>query len=173
MEAHVSDVLGRDPKALEKVIAASIRMKAEVVNQDERRERTAHDFELRAHGGARTGADKPATKCCCTAKRWGGAWWLRFTWPGSGERSTAGRRSGLENLVYLYGPLPPLKLKANKVVAATFGDKKNVGGVRRFVLPLGIGDAGGGGRRDGGRAGEGGGVYADAGREAVVSKSAS
>jgi 3-dehydroquinate synthase len=27
-------------------------------------------------------------------------------------------------------------------LAATGGDKKNVGGVRRFVLPLGIGDAG-------------------------------
>ena len=31
---------------------------------------------------------------------------------------------------------------AAKVVAATGGDKKNVGGVRRFVLPIGIGDAG-------------------------------
>jgi 3-dehydroquinate synthase len=48
----------------------------------------------------------------------------------------------LENLIHLYGPLPALKLKASKVVAATGGDKKNVGGVRRFVLPLGIGDAG-------------------------------
>jgi 3-dehydroquinate synthase len=28
------------------------------------------------------------------------------------------------------------------VIAATGGDKKNVGGVRRFVLPIGIGDAG-------------------------------
>src|ERR1035437_8147917 len=36
MEEHVNDVLGRDPKALEKVIAASIRMKAGVVNKDER-----------------------------------------------------------------------------------------------------------------------------------------
>jgi 3-dehydroquinate synthase len=27
------------------------------------------------------------------------------------------------------------------VVAATSGDKKNIGGVRRFVLPVGIGDA--------------------------------
>jgi 3-dehydroquinate synthase len=35
-----------------------------------------------------------------------------------------------------------LKLKTSAVVAATGGDKKNVGGVRRFVLPLGIGDAG-------------------------------
>jgi 3-dehydroquinate synthase len=35
-----------------------------------------------------------------------------------------------------------LKLKAARVVAVTGGDKKNVGGVRRFVLPVGIGDAG-------------------------------
>jgi 3-dehydroquinate synthase len=48
----------------------------------------------------------------------------------------------LESLIHLYGPLPPLKLRAAKVVAATGGDKKNLGGVRRFVLPLGIGDAG-------------------------------
>jgi 3-dehydroquinate synthase len=38
--------------------------------------------------------------------------------------------------------LPPLKLRPAKVIAATGSDKKNVGGVRRFVLPLGIGDAG-------------------------------
>ena len=36
MEEHVDEVLRRDPKALEKVIAASIRMKADVVNRDER-----------------------------------------------------------------------------------------------------------------------------------------
>ena len=41
-----------------------------------------------------------------------------------------------------YGPLPPLKLRAGKILAATGSDKKNVGGVRRFVLPIGIGDAG-------------------------------
>ena len=38
--------------------------------------------------------------------------------------------------------MPPLKLRAAKLVAATGADKKNVGGVRRFVLPVGIGDAG-------------------------------
>ena len=36
MEEHADEVLGRDAKALEKVIAASIRMKAGVVNRDER-----------------------------------------------------------------------------------------------------------------------------------------
>jgi len=44
-------------------------------------------------------------------------------------------------LIHLYGPLPPLKLRVSKVVAATGSDKKNVGGIRRFVLPVGIGDA--------------------------------
>jgi 3-dehydroquinate synthase len=48
----------------------------------------------------------------------------------------------LESLIHLYGPLPALKLRTARVVAATGGDKKNLGGVRRFVLPLGIGDAG-------------------------------
>jgi 3-dehydroquinate synthase len=48
----------------------------------------------------------------------------------------------LESLIHRYGPLPPLKLRAAKVIAATGGDKKNVGGVKRFVLPIGIGDAG-------------------------------
>jgi 3-dehydroquinate synthase len=47
----------------------------------------------------------------------------------------------MESLIYRYGPLPPLKLRAGKLVAATGADKKNVGGVRRFVLPVGIGDA--------------------------------
>jgi 3-dehydroquinate synthase len=36
MEENAGDVLARDPKALEKVIAASIRIKATVVNKDER-----------------------------------------------------------------------------------------------------------------------------------------
>jgi 3-dehydroquinate synthase len=48
----------------------------------------------------------------------------------------------LERLIHLYGPLPQLKLHAARVLAATGTDKKNVGGVRRFVLPVGIGDAG-------------------------------
>ena len=42
-------------------------------------------------------------------------------------------RYGIET-VYVRGPA--------RVIAATGADKKNIGGVRRFVLPLGIGDAG-------------------------------
>jgi 3-dehydroquinate synthase len=60
------------------------------------------------------------------------------------ERGTISRAqfSRLEKLIHLYGPLPVLKLRVPKVVGATEGDKKNIGGVTRFVLPVGIGDAG-------------------------------
>ena len=54
---------------------------------------------------------------------------------------TSRQAERMESLIYLYGPLPPLKVRAAKLVAATGADKKNVGGVRRFVLPLGIGEA--------------------------------
>jgi 3-dehydroquinate synthase len=47
----------------------------------------------------------------------------------------------LMRLIYLYGPLPPLKLNAQKLVDATAKDKKHLGTKRRFVLPVGIGDA--------------------------------
>jgi 3-dehydroquinate synthase len=47
----------------------------------------------------------------------------------------------LMRLVYLYGPLPALKLNAQKLVDATAKDKKHLGNVRRFVLPVGVGDA--------------------------------
>jgi 3-dehydroquinate synthase len=55
---------------------------------------------------------------------------------------TGAQAARLEKLIHLYGPLPALKARAAKLVAATGGDKKNIGGVRRFVLPAGIGDAG-------------------------------
>jgi 3-dehydroquinate synthase len=55
---------------------------------------------------------------------------------------TGSQMERMEKLIYRYGPLPKLKVSAGRVLAATGSDKKNVGGVRRFVLPIGIGDAG-------------------------------
>jgi 3-dehydroquinate synthase len=141
MEEHADDVLGRDPKALEKVIAASIRMKADVVNSDERESglRMILNFGHTV-GHALEQATGYKTLLHGEAVGWGMVSALCI----ARERGTISRAqfSRLENLVHLYGPLPALKLKTSKVVAATSGDKKNVGGVRRFVLPLGIGDAG-------------------------------
>ena len=55
---------------------------------------------------------------------------------------TGAQASRIENLIHLYGPLPPLDLRPSRLIAASGSDKKNVGGVRRFVVPIGIGDAG-------------------------------
>jgi 3-dehydroquinate synthase len=141
MEEHSDEVLGRDPKALEKVIAASIRMKAGVVNKDERENGLRMILNLgHTVGHALEQATGYKTLLHGEAVAWGmvAALYLarkRGTITGS-------QFERLESLIHLYGPLPPLKVKAKKVVAATGGDKKNVGGVRRFVLPIGIGDAG-------------------------------
>jgi 3-dehydroquinate synthase len=141
MEEHAVDVLHRDPKALEKVIAASIRMKAGVVNKDEREtglrmilnlgHTVGHALEQATHYKALLHGE---------AVGWGMVAALYL----ARQRGTISTRQfdRLESLIHLYGPLPALKLRTARVVAATGGDKKNLGGVRRFVLPLGIGDAG-------------------------------
>jgi 3-dehydroquinate synthase len=141
MEEHASDVLGRNPKALEKVIAASIRMKAGVVHLDEREcgLRMILNFGHTV-GHALEQATGYKTLLHGEAVGWGMVAALYLAC----ERGTISRTqfSRLEKLIHLYGPLPELKLRKAKVAAATGGDKKNVGGVRRFVLPVGIGDAG-------------------------------
>jgi 3-dehydroquinate synthase len=141
MEDHVDEVMGRDTKALEKVIVASIRIKAGVVSRDERETGLRMILNLgHTVGHALEQATGYTSLLHGEAIGWGmiAALYLarkRGTISGS-------QFERLEGLIHLYGPLPALKLKAKKIVAATGGDKKNVGGVRRFVLPIGIGDAG-------------------------------
>ncbi|MGD0801864.1 MAG: 3-dehydroquinate synthase [Terracidiphilus sp.] len=141
MEEHASDVLGRDSKSLEKVIAASIRMKAGVVNSDERE----NGLRMILNFGHTVGhAIEQATHYKSLLHGEAVGWGMVAALHLARERRTISRAQfeRLENLIHLYGPLPALKLRAAKVAAATGGDKKNVGGVRRFVLPVGIGDAG-------------------------------
>jgi 3-dehydroquinate synthase len=141
MEEHADDVLRRDPKALEKVIAVSIRMKAGVVNKDERENGLRMILNLgHTVGHALEQATAYKTLLHGEAVGWGMIAALYL----ARKRGTISNQQfdRLERLIHLYGPLPPLKLKVKRIVAATGGDKKNVGGVRRFVLPVGIGDAG-------------------------------
>ena len=141
MEEHADAVLAQDPKALEKVIAASIRMKAGVVNKDERESGLRMILNLgHTVGHALEQVTRYKAMLHGEAVGWGMIAALYL----ARQRGTitASQMQRMESLVYLYGPLPALKLRADKVVAATGSDKKNVGGVRRFVLPVGIGDAG-------------------------------
>ena len=141
LEEHGDDVLRRDPKALEKVIAASIRMKADVVNKDERES----GLRMILNFGHTIGhAIEQATRYKVLLHGEAVGWGMVAALYLARQRGmiTTRQAERMESLIYLYGPLPPLKLRAAKLVAATGADKKNVGGVRRFVLPVGIGDAG-------------------------------
>ena len=141
MEENVNEVLGREPKALEKVIAASIRMKAGVVNRDERENGLRMILNLgHTVGHAIEQVTRYKVLLHGEAVGWG---MIAALFVAHRRRSITGAQAArLENLIHLYGPLPSLKLSTRKLAAATGGDKKNVGGVRRFVLPIGVGDAG-------------------------------
>jgi 3-dehydroquinate synthase len=141
MEHHAEEILGREPRALERVIAASVRMKADVVHRDEREGglRMILNFGHTV-GHALEQATHYKTLLHGEAVGWGMVAALAVACR-RGTISPA-EMERLENLIYLYGPLPKLSLSPARVLAATASDKKNVGGVRRFVLPVGIGDAG-------------------------------
>jgi 3-dehydroquinate synthase len=141
LEEHSDRVLARDPKALERVIAASIRVKASVVNKDERES----GLRMILNFGHTVGhALETVTRYKAMLHGEAVAWGMVAALSLARHRGTitASQMDRLERLIYCYGPLPALKLRAKKIVAATSADKKNVGGVRRFVLPIGIGDAG-------------------------------
>lgn len=141
MEENVDAVLGRDPKALEKVIAASIRMKAAVVNRDERENGLRMILNLgHTVGHAIEQATRYKALLHGEAVGWG---MIASLYVAHRRKSITGAQAArVENLIHAYGPLPALNLRTPRVIAATGSDKKNVGGVRRFVLPIGIGDAG-------------------------------
>jgi 3-dehydroquinate synthase len=141
LEERGDDVLRRDPRALEKVIAASIRMKADVVNKDERES----GLRMILNFGHTIGhAIEQATRYKVLLHGEAVGWGMVAALYLARQRGmiTTRQAERMESLIYRYGPLPPLKLRAAKLVASTGADKKNVGGVRRFVLPVGIGDAG-------------------------------
>ena len=141
MEEHAQAVLARDPKALERVIASSIRMKAGVVNKDERES----GLRMILNFGHTVGhALEQATRYKAMLHGEAVGWGMIAALSLARRRGAiaAGQMERLQRLIHAYGPLPTLKVRAGQVVRATGSDKKNVGGVRRFVLPIGVGDAG-------------------------------
>lgn len=141
MEENARKILARDSKALEKVIAASIRMKASVVNRDERES----GLRMILNFGHTLGhAIEQATRYKGLLHGEAVGWGMIAALHLAAERGTVTRsqKDRMEKLIHRYGPLPRLELRASKLVAASASDKKNTGGVRRFVLPIGIGNAG-------------------------------
>ena len=129
-----------DPASLEKMVAASIRMKAEVVGLDERElgVRMILNFghtlghAIEAASGYRALLHGEAI-----------AWGMLAALHISRERKlvTADAVRRMESLILYFEPPPLPNLSAKRLLHAASGDKKNRAGVRRFVLLQGLGNA--------------------------------
>jgi 3-dehydroquinate synthase len=127
-----------DPDVLTHIVAASVRVKADVVSKDEK------EFGLRmilnfGHtiGHAIEAATNYRQLLHGEAVAWGSIAALNV----AVARKTIPQKDAdrITQLILRYGPLPPFKATAEKLVALTSRDKKNRSGIRSFVLPTAIG----------------------------------
>ncbi len=140
LERNAESVLAGDTAALQHVVAASVRMKAAVVSEDEREGglRMILNFGHTV-GHAIEAATGYKTLLHGEAVAWGMLAALRVAL--NREMIGGSEFERIASLVLLYGPLPTFDVPAEKLLALTSGDKKNRSGVRSFVLPTAIGKA--------------------------------
>ncbi|WP_213807782.1 3-dehydroquinate synthase [Granulicella sp. dw_53] len=143
LEKNSKAILAKRPTkeseaALTRVVAASVRVKADVVNQDEK------ELGLRmilnfGHtlGHAIESATNYKQLLHGEAIGWGSIAALQVAL--ARKTITAAQADRITAAILQYGPLPPFKATADKLVALTYSDKKNRSGKRAFVLPTGIG----------------------------------
>ena len=138
MEQHADAILGGDAAALQHVVEASVRMKAEVVGIDERENglrmilnfghtvghaiEAATGYKALLHGEAIGWGMVAATRLAQMRSMLSGA---------DAERIIA--------LVYRYSDLPPFEASIQQLVALTGSDKKKRSGTLSFILPTAIG----------------------------------
>jgi len=140
MEEHADQILGREPQALERVIGASIQMKAGVVEIDERES----GLRMILNFGHTLGhAVEAATEYKRLLHGEAIAWGMLAALQIALARGTVGpdQAERMEATIHAYGPLPGFRATTATLLNAAGRDKKNRSGKRRFVLPNGIGDA--------------------------------
>jgi 3-dehydroquinate synthase len=140
MERNSAAILEGEAKAIEYIVAASIRMKADVVGIDE----LENGLRMILNYGHTLGhAIEAATRYKRLLHGEAVAWGMvAATRLGLARGTiTAGQAARIERLIHVYGPLPRLRLPVERLLDAATRDKKNRSGVRRFILPSGIGNA--------------------------------
>jgi 3-dehydroquinate synthase len=140
IESHRKQIDKGDPASLEKMVAASIRIKAEVVTEDER------EFGVRmllnfGHtlGHAIEAASGYRALLHGEAIAWGMLAALHISRQRNLVTADAARR--METLILYFAPPALPSVSTKRLLQAAAGDKKNRAGVRRFVLLEGLGNA--------------------------------
>ena len=138
MEQNADAILAGEPAALTRVVAASVRVKADVVSKDEKES----GLRMILNFGHTIGhAIEAATNYKQLLHGEAVAWGMIAALNVARNRKTIDPKQAdrIESLILRYGPLPPFKATAAKLVALTSRDKKNRSGIRSFVLPTAIG----------------------------------
>ncbi len=140
LERESAAVLAGDAEALTRVVAASVRVKAEVVSADEREGGLRMILNL---GHTLGHAIEAATEYKQLLHGEAVAWGMIAAVGIAVRRGTvsAEEAARMERVIRAYGPLRRFTAEAAELVALTAKDKKNRSGARSFVLPVGIGDA--------------------------------
>jgi 3-dehydroquinate synthase len=144
LEKNVATILAKKTSpqkeaTLTRVVAASVRIKADVVNQDEK------ELGLRmilnfGHtlGHAIEAATNYKQILHGEAVAWGSIAALHVAL--ARQTITQAQADRMTRVILAYGPLSPFKATAAKLVALTYADKKNRSGKRAYVLPTAIGN---------------------------------
>ena len=140
MEKNADAILSGDPAALQKVVTASVKVKASVVSQDEKESglRMILNFG-HTIGHAIEAATHYRKLLHGEAIAWGMIAALHVSL--GRRRITQAQFDRMAACILRYGPIPPFKADPQKLVALTYGDKKKRSGRRAFVLTTGIGAA--------------------------------
>ncbi len=140
LESESAKALAGDAEALTRVVAASVRVKAEVVSADEREGGLRMILNL---GHTLGHAIEAATGYKQLLHGEAVAWGMIAAVGIAVRRGTvsAAEAERMERVIRVYGPMRGFTAEASELVALTAKDKKNRSGARAFVLPVGIGDA--------------------------------
>jgi len=138
MEKNASAILRGDAKALEHVVTASVKMKADVVSRDEKES----GLRMILNYGHTIGhAIEAATGYKALLHGEAIAWGMIAALHIALQRGlvTEKESARITQLILRYGPPPAFHSNVLQLMNLTVGDKKNRGGVRKFILPTGIG----------------------------------
>jgi 3-dehydroquinate synthase len=135
------DVLARQPEAVDRIIADSVRMKAEVVSADEREGGLRKILNLGHTFGHALEAETSYSRFLHGEAVAFGMRAAAHLAQSGGWLSSADTAEILR-AIRLYGPIPPLDgIPAQNLFARLVNDKKTVQGRVHFVVPEGIGRA--------------------------------
>jgi 3-dehydroquinate synthase len=138
MEKNAQKILGRNARAMQRIIADSIQVKADVVSSDEKESGLRRILNF---GHTIGHALEAATDYTHFLHGEGVAWGMiaAAAIARDAKFCNAETTSRITAATLAYGPLPPVTCEVQDVMSRLIADKKTIGGTVHFVLPQKIG----------------------------------